>query len=232
MSTAKVTVASTPELLELILTHLPMRDLLVAAPLVSKTWQTITLSPTLQRALFFQADPSSEPICNPLLVEMFPPFFAQPGENRWLWPGKASSIMAMPWSKAPGAFKRKEASWRRMLVAQPPVQKMIITETRHNRGGDSERRAVVNDLSLRMGRLYDLALPFIDRVASSFCIQWREDASREGDLTLAVIYTKQCSLHFRRMIDEEFYSDGHLDRFREFGGKRLTKTPNLMWIES
>ncbi|KAJ7348323.1 hypothetical protein DFH08DRAFT_865784 [Mycena albidolilacea] len=73
MSNALVVVMSTPELLELTLSHLPMRDLLVTAPLVSKTWQALTLTPALQRALFFQPDPSSLSVHNPLLVELSRP---------------------------------------------------------------------------------------------------------------------------------------------------------------
>ncbi|KAJ7460084.1 hypothetical protein B0H11DRAFT_1622585, partial [Mycena galericulata] len=131
MSTAKDAVISTPELLELTLAQLPMRELLLTAPLVSKTWQAITFAPSLQRALFFEADPSSsEPVQNPILVEMFPPFFGPETRSRWSWPGTSDTIMAMPWSKAPDAFSRKEASWRRMLVCQPPVQTMVIKETR------------------------------------------------------------------------------------------------------
>ncbi|KAJ7123552.1 hypothetical protein C8R44DRAFT_917660 [Mycena epipterygia] len=63
---------------------------------------------------------------------------------------------------------------------------MTIIETCHGQGGyNSERRAVLTDLSLRrMGVLYGIAVPFIDRVASSFCIHWHNDINPEGDLTL------------------------------------------------
>ncbi|KAK5124041.1 hypothetical protein LTR85_002238 [Meristemomyces frigidus] len=45
----------TPELLEAILLQLPIRDVLLNAPLVCKHWQTtITDSPRLQQALFFK----------------------------------------------------------------------------------------------------------------------------------------------------------------------------------
>ncbi|KAJ7916298.1 hypothetical protein B0H13DRAFT_1998205, partial [Mycena leptocephala] len=172
---------STPELLELTLSHLPMRDLLVTAPRVSKTWQATTLCPTLQRALFFQPDP----------------------------PGSERSIMSMPCSKAPDAFKRPEASWRRMLVTQPPVPKMTIEEMCHGQIGDSERRAMLEGLELRMGYLYDLTFPLIDRPASSFCIRWhqKDDLPAESDLTLAAIYTMQCSMGRQTIIDEQFYSE-------------------------
>ncbi|KAJ7123540.1 hypothetical protein C8R44DRAFT_875731 [Mycena epipterygia] len=148
---------TTPELLERTLAQLSMRDLLITAPL------------------------------NPLLVELSPPFFAPEGLNCWSWPGQASSIMTMPWSKAPDAFKREEASWHFMLVRQPPAQTITITETCHGMDGDFEHRAVLNDLSLRMGILY-LTVPFIDvsHHRSSYC------AAISGGNTL----------------DKRFYSDG------------------------
>ncbi|KAJ6538514.1 hypothetical protein DFH09DRAFT_1283342 [Mycena vulgaris] len=218
MSTAKIVVISTPELLELVLSNLPMRDLLVTAPLVSKTWQTITLSPTLQRALFFQPDPSAEPVQNPLLVEMFPPFFTLEGDSHWSWPGEASSIMSMPWFKAPDAFKWKEASWRRMLVMQPPAQKMTVTEIRHVRGCPFDaqgyaftRGAVLNSQSLRMDTLYD----FIDLVASSFRIRWHDNSDAEGDLDLAVILTE---VGRESLLDKWFSNDGAKSTKIDFGG--------------
>ncbi|KAJ7270544.1 hypothetical protein C8J57DRAFT_1065852 [Mycena rebaudengoi] len=207
MSTAQDTVISTPELLELALSHLPMRDLLINAPLVCKMWQEITLAPSLQRALFFQADPISEPVQNPLLVEMFPPFFAPEGPDRWSWPGEADTIMSMPWSKAPEAFKRREANWRRMLISQPPMRTMVITETSHGRRCNFKRQGGLQDLSLRMGVLHDLAIPFIDRIASSFCVRWHSEIDREVDLTLAVIFTSQC-VRRPSTLGPEFYSDG------------------------
>ncbi|KAJ7692869.1 hypothetical protein B0H17DRAFT_1060892 [Mycena rosella] len=208
MSTARDTVVSTPELLALILAQLPMRDLLLTAPLISKTWHEVTLSPTVQRALFFQPDPSpSAPITNPLLMEVFPPFFAPEGTNRWAWPGTASSIASMPWAKAPEAFKRADASWRRMLLVQPPAQKMIVVETCHGQMGDSESRTVLHDGPLRMGQLYDLAVPFVAQIASSFCVRWHTEVDREADVTLARIYTMQCT-STPPMLGRQFISDG------------------------
>ncbi|KAJ6464468.1 hypothetical protein C8R45DRAFT_799919, partial [Mycena sanguinolenta] len=137
MSNSQDQVISTPELVELTLSHLPIRELLVTAPLVCKTWRALTLTPALQRALFFEPDSSyrAERIRNPLLTEMFAPFFSaeEPSTNYWVRPN-ARDIRSMPWSKAPGAFNRPEASWRRMLVAQPPPQKMLVTEASHGSG--------------------------------------------------------------------------------------------------
>jgi len=219
MSTGRDTVICTPELLELILWHLPMRHLLVAAPLVSQTWRAITLTPALQCALFFRPDPFSESRDNPLLAELFPPFFSVGGYSG----ADASGIMSMPWSRAPDAFKRADASWRRMLVTQPPTQTMAITETivTPNYAGPPDestpRRAVLNDLSLRMGFLYDIAAPFTNHVASAFCIRWHTGEA-ECDLTLAVgavadpgvisYSTDGRDLWLHEGLDQRFYSEG------------------------
>ncbi|KAJ6517187.1 hypothetical protein C8R47DRAFT_1086617 [Mycena vitilis] len=208
MSTAQDAVFSTPELLERILAFLPMPNLLVTAPLISKTWQATTLTPLLQRILFFQPDPTpaSKPVQNPLLAALFPPFFAQtPDQNRWAWPS-AGSIKKLPWAAAPEAFRRSDASWRRMLVQQPPVRSMFVVEMYHAQGGSFEHRAELSDLELRMGALYDLALPLIDREASSFRIRWHGTVG--ADLTLDVIFTVQCSDESESLIDEQFYTEG------------------------
>ncbi|KAJ7894178.1 hypothetical protein B0H14DRAFT_3426947 [Mycena olivaceomarginata] len=132
MSNARNIVICTPELLELILSGLPMRYLLVTAPLVSKTWQALTLTP-----------PYSAPSLPPRSLKL----------RRWSWPD-AEAIQSMPWAKAPEVFKRREASWRRMLVIQPPAPEMIVTEHCHARHGDFERSGVLDDPCLRMGVLY------------------------------------------------------------------------------
>ncbi|KAJ7864240.1 hypothetical protein B0H14DRAFT_2505078 [Mycena olivaceomarginata] len=174
MSRARNIVISMPELLEHTLTHLPMHDLLVAAPLVSKRWQAITLSPALQRALFFEPDFSvAEYIRNPLLVEMFPPFFAAPLVEEYerdeedeefeddegyedcqlSWPGQSPALLAMPWARVPESFKRADASWRRMLVTQPPTQTMRVTHHTHSMdGGTGESRALLPDFFAAYGR--------------------------------------------------------------------------------
>ncbi|KAJ7683500.1 hypothetical protein B0H14DRAFT_2488176 [Mycena olivaceomarginata] len=220
MSTATDEVISTPELVEQILAHLPMRDLLVVAPLVSKTWRATTLSPTLQRALFFEADPTTEPVQNPLLAELFPPFFAPDVDEGTYsfrsWPGHTTSFMAMPWAKAPEAFNRAGASWRRMLVTQPPAQTMVVTHVSHNRGGNSERRAVVRDPSLRMGVLYDIAMPFVDRDAL-FCIRWHHGVDREADLILKLRSMVMCIRTLERGLDERFDCEEKAQVEIEFG---------------
>ncbi|KAF7377264.1 F-box domain protein [Mycena sanguinolenta] len=221
MSIAQTTVISSPELLEHTLTHLPMRDLLVTAPLVSQMWHAITLTTTLQRLLFFEPDTSSGRAENPLLVELFPPFFAQGGRGRWTWPN-FEAIKTMAWSKAPDAFKRPEASWRRMLVTQPPARRLVMTERSHAQDGDFVRRGVLDDPCLRMGVLYDLVLPLVEPhvlSSTSFLIRWpdREDAGRD-EIALGVVSMSHCTPD-RSRIDagKPFYSDAAGNVNIEFG---------------
>ncbi|KAJ7744770.1 hypothetical protein DFH07DRAFT_834278 [Mycena maculata] len=211
MSPAKDMVLSTPELLDLLLTQLSMRDLLISAPLVSKKWQAITLGPAVQRALFFRPDPLSQPTKNPLLVEMFSPFFVAPtkGESPRGWPVKPADIKAMPWSKAPEVFKHPDASWRRMLVAQPPAQTLVMKSTQTSWGGHRQKSTgVLNDAALRMGDLYDVTLMYVNRVSSLVLIRWNNDVEAENDLTLEAFDAKQCVSGGPRPLGPEFYSDG------------------------
>lgn len=225
MSNAQETVISTLELLELTLSHLPMRDLLVTAPLVSKTWQAITLTPALQRALFFQPDPeSSAPrIQNALLAELFPPFFelAALDWSGWEWQWQdATTIQEMPWSMAPDAFRRAEASWRRMLVCQPPARRMAVIERCQTEDGEIERSGRI-DLDgsepLRMDVLYDLVLRLVNGGDVQFCVRWdtarkshAEHMDRDcelGEIGLALMSTVSCEEGEENALDVRFYSE-------------------------
>lgn len=163
-------VFNTPELFEIILLHLDIRTLLVSAQRVCQTWTVLVqTSPAIQQALFFRSQENkwhtesiSNPIYNPLLVEAFRPFFPSVheyppihnnNENANEFQAEAErdgkeeninfSFKALDMlSSTPkkSAYMRKEASWRKMLLRQPPVYGGVtIFKMRHNRGGDSCR---------------------------------------------------------------------------------------------
>jgi hypothetical protein len=124
---------------------------------------------------------------NLLLAEIFSPFFilgpGLPHEIIWKWSGTTCTSKAMPWSKALGAFKREDASWRHMLVKQPPVQTLIIETMCYGQHGSSHREAVVTDLSLQMGDLYNLAVPISDCFLwGTFCVLWPGNVEGESEL--------------------------------------------------
>ncbi|KAK0650369.1 hypothetical protein DIS24_g6863 [Lasiodiplodia hormozganensis] len=133
-----------PELAELIFQHLPPRDLLLAQRVCRTFYATIHSSPTLQQCLFFAPKKRRYPRhpprqrknddehedeawqTNPLLAAAFPPWFQlRYVRSRWDWPQAASFANELPWAGDPArvrAFMRPDASWRRMLVTQPPLR--------------------------------------------------------------------------------------------------------------
>ena len=124
---------ATQELLEMLLVHLPIRDILLRAPLVSKHWKaTIDTSPTLQHALFFRPVPGKtlrlyDSIRNPYVsfwaekedAEHIHTVFANPF---YLGLKKRSQQQEEVTGRQRTALDRPEASWRRMRIVQPEVE--------------------------------------------------------------------------------------------------------------
>jgi hypothetical protein len=158
---------STAELIELIITYLPPRDILTNAQRVCKAWHTIiSTSPTLQTALYFRAaplSPSSFTTPHPLIIENFTlnPFITSAfhflltpnkeytkeedvawnrklarmdptyKENDQYWKTPYRKLFTYSeWATKDraDAWRRKEASWRRMLVSSPPVKRLVLRE--------------------------------------------------------------------------------------------------------
>ncbi|KAF2815063.1 uncharacterized protein BDZ99DRAFT_189889 [Mytilinidion resinicola] len=142
MTSATSRVLSTTELLEHILLHLPPPSLLFAQRICT-TWRSlIQRSLPLQRALFLA------PTAQPLLVSSDPPYTLPP-VNPFLKSAFAGHIdrhsKPMRWVTAqgehcivfvvrvvsaewPDAFKYPEASWRQMLLTQPPVKAASVMD--------------------------------------------------------------------------------------------------------
>lgn len=119
--------------------HLPERDLLTNAQRVNQLWYSIiTTFCSLQQKLYFQPLPSTkyttECIANPILVELFSPWFK--GFKRDIPPTsiERDDFRSLDWNSSGAkreAYRRKDASWRRMLVVQPPVIKLTHTMRFH-----------------------------------------------------------------------------------------------------
>lgn len=194
-SQATASVLRTPELLELILLHLDLKSRITSAPRVCSFWlETLNHSPMLRQASFFQADrsldtkPGERPCLNPLLREAFGDQFFnlsdcqvdkypfRRAEYFWKLPW---SSQALPHLKASTgsvldvdptcrqrSFTRAGASWRRMLVSQPPPPFLgftwldcFTTATGHRCLVDSvtppQNDAGDFDTGVTMGQLYD-----------------------------------------------------------------------------
>ncbi|KAK3059936.1 hypothetical protein LTS18_009714 [Coniosporium uncinatum] len=195
-------VIETPELLELILLHLDARTLLHSQRTNRSFYELIKHSPYLQQALFFRPQSAANPKestyrTNPLLRDAFPTWFKHSMSDsmisyhpiHWNNPSESSIFEALPWNSNPeatSAFKRQEASWRRMLVTQPPVLAFDIQRTAHHWDSDVKRGRIdfgKND-GLRMGILYDLVEQFLLREQSVayFAVQWRMFPSGSKEL--------------------------------------------------
>ncbi|KAF7133940.1 hypothetical protein CNMCM5793_005466 [Aspergillus hiratsukae] len=176
MAESQRLVLSTPELLEYILFYLDVQSLLTSAQRVCRSWtRLIQTSTRLQQALFLKPIPPEkcrEKLRNPLLArhfwKLFPPSMNPYGVRE-------CSYLGLPGSEdIRQKFFRHEASWRRMLVQQPPAS-LAYVKASHARGDRTYKRYYlpcdasatthwVNDqvqmnlIGLRMNMLYDLVV--------------------------------------------------------------------------
>jgi len=171
---------STPELLEAFLLQASLRDLLVAAQRVNRSWhEMVASSPALQQKLFFQPCPRQEdrePEFNPLLQQAFPLWFENPSggpPSRFKQEfSRGEPFKALQWNKNPAtrnAYARREASWRRMLSRQPQQKALRVVKHSHFRGGNSKAEGHIQfQDGVRMGPLYDLIQEALAKPISSF----------------------------------------------------------------
>lgn len=126
-TTAKDRVLSMLELLEAILLEVDLLTLLVSGQRVCQKWHAlIHTSPSLQQALYFKPcteTANNQPMSSytkshPLLIRNFPNLLQQ----TWYLPeyALALDLARLPTNKKE-SFLRKGASWRRMLLSQPPM---------------------------------------------------------------------------------------------------------------
>ncbi|KAI9924875.1 hypothetical protein ASPWEDRAFT_40561 [Aspergillus wentii DTO 134E9] len=163
---------STPELLELILLQLDLRTLIASTPQVCRAWAALVKESSLiQEALFMKPlrkHPNSEKQLNPLLVDAFPPLFQYhdpetPEGEAYELPLTTLDMVKRPEKKE--AYLRPEASWRRMLVQQPPATTLAVYQTSVSCQGYSGSYTFLQrkdpekaQEGIRMDLLFDLVL--------------------------------------------------------------------------
>ncbi|KAL4971646.1 hypothetical protein BDW66DRAFT_145710 [Aspergillus desertorum] len=200
-----------PELLELILSNLPQRDLLLAQR-VNRTWyEFISRSRLLQQELFLQITRSGSQLYkdltvdfNPLLQEMFPAFY--PDEETLDWEDScigtsgdcyqaARELRAQAWFASEAkrqAVLRPDASWRRMFPSDPAPRLGGLNVWLGGCccGGNtitatfaSKYQSVNQEHGPRMGLLWD-AIIFVldDNPDGSFSVSWcKNEDQHEGE---------------------------------------------------
>jgi hypothetical protein len=176
-----------PKLLSRILSFLDIRALICSGQRISKTWrQVISTTPSLQEALFFESPPSNAPrLLNPLLAELWPLWFRSPSSfNKRRPRPKASDFRSLKWLQSPSAFRRRNASWRKMLVISGGTQITALKVTLFTQSwlGLEESHGVFScPDGLRMGALWDLTKDwcmFDDQ--ATFMLNWDEDLFSGG----------------------------------------------------
>ncbi|OCL15321.1 hypothetical protein AOQ84DRAFT_49271 [Glonium stellatum] len=172
MPTTATRVLDTPELLESILLHLPLQDLLHSQRVSRQFHAAITSSPSIQQALFLRAkrrkSSPNEWEINPLFRKAFLPWFLYPEPNCPILPNYDTlELLDCNSTKQKRiAYARPEASWRRMFFMQPPPQKLTVKKFCHAMGGDRKSvgellfDADEND-GVRMDVLYDIPVSFL-----------------------------------------------------------------------
>jgi len=185
MSNAMITVMSTPELLESILSQLPMRNLLRMHSVCQYWHQFISESPILGQKLFFKPclDEDLLPMINPLLVELLPPFFDMNEISSSRSNCSVSAFHELDWFKNKekrASVLRVDASWRRMYPVQPPTKIDLLLEGScscnliyEREGMISDEFAFVQEFGASMGLIYDIVVYLLDEaIDSAFSIQW------------------------------------------------------------
>jgi hypothetical protein len=155
---ARDRVLATPELLEAILLHLPLNELLTTAQLVSSTFHdTISDSISIQQALFFLPDLSPSAFGSPCPLlhhcgestfsdERHVPLLPTEMTDWQKWPDRNDGLQPLMWqeyARKIKAYTVKGATWRRMLVVQPPIRELSLN------GGNVLR----NEVGVTMGQL-------------------------------------------------------------------------------
>ena len=197
------TIFNIVEILESMLLHLTLNDLLQAQR-VSRHWQhVITTSSSLQQKLFFQPELPSfifSPHFNPLLEALFPPLFNVCPRASWeAWNFDGWGLRDLSWTRENSrraAILHRDASWRKMFPVQPPAKITYLQEEVPcctNRiwehvGILSAEFERLQESGIRMGLLYDLVAHMVDGVECGvFLIDWkmfRPIHSKDGEPVL------------------------------------------------
>ncbi|KAK3077187.1 hypothetical protein LTS18_010986 [Coniosporium uncinatum] len=165
-------VLAIPELLELILLNLPSSDVLRLTNVSRAFNHLIKHSHGLQGLQYFRANCSLFPnddgiafFLNPLLEASFPGWLSSVNRESNVPEHLRDAnepFTRSRWSRYPEAFRCHHASWRDMLITQPPIERIHIIKTRFQRyyeeteeHAESTFALQGHDGGLRMGTLYD-----------------------------------------------------------------------------
>lgn len=192
-----------PELAEAIFLQLSIRDLLCGVQQTCKQWKAITdCSSRIQQALFFQpvqaapvewicekagpgrwANSKQDPVSRTVLEH---PLICPTNTHAW-----QERLMNEP------AMRRKEASWRRSLITQPPATKLTIKNNTHILGPKS----IANGNGVTLGEVLMLAEDTYPSFSLSDIKGWILWISYQGYHDLAKAGTPKMAPPYRGAVD-------------------------------
>lgn len=228
----------TPELLEQILLHLPMLELLHCQRVCRHWKDVIDSSPVLQQALYFRPAPIPESydidlgprgvnVFNPLLEEVFIEWFTASGCRTGSF---RESVAYIPMQRDnPEIFCRPEASWRRMLFQQTVSgdRKTWICYKKSTGRHPYECIKVRSDYT--MGQVYDLVNQ-LTPIPRGDDLQWL-CIMRPGFNDIPIFGRKAEKLVQRRWIERQLWYENFLGMA---DNKKVTSHERLLrnfWCE-
>ncbi|OQE29430.1 hypothetical protein PENSTE_c002G07042 [Penicillium steckii] len=170
------------ELLETILIQVDSIQTILLAQRVCRQWANcIQKSPTIQRKLFFRPAPvNSPPERNPLLALKFPYWF--PADDAISCTMAFGAGDMQDFLESSETYRRPEASWRRMLVQQPPIMRLGWVECSMSPSNVKELSHWEIPLQafdgLRMNMLYDMVVHVSESAPEYFYFQVRWSQSK------------------------------------------------------
>ncbi|KAI1077730.1 hypothetical protein F5B20DRAFT_551152 [Whalleya microplaca] len=187
---------STPELLEALFLQCDMRSLLTTIQRVCKQWHEIICgTPSIQRHLFLRPAEGEiflDAVQNPLLSEVFPPFFSAIDGTFTKGLYGREEIERLTLAQHTDAFLRWGATWRKMHVQQPPLRAMGVSRP-------SDYYAVIYEQPVNMGMLYDHILRLLISPQQLWRIWWKKDFALKDNVGLC----DECKHECTRMLLSE-----------------------------
>ncbi|RAK75297.1 F-box protein [Aspergillus fijiensis CBS 313.89] len=225
-----------PELLEMILLHFNMRELLLSSRVCRHWYNVIQQSSRIQRALFFR--PSlpraaiGEPgLKNPLVRDqIWDEFFVRVLDSRRRPGNERHHLPKMRSRKREEAYLRPEASWRRMLLHQPPTSFIRFLDPDWCWSPAAERGAItLGDLErlIDAGAIVPSARPFVccpEVIRQP--VRWRE---AYGWLSEGDSYRRAFVDRYLECYDLVIYVD---DETNWHWQRTSTPTPFTEWVMS
>lgn len=159
---------------------------------------TESTPPEAHRSSNSQGSPKAKDrILNPVLAECFAPILASSnlGNSTWSF---YSQLQTLPWAKtgtqldspARNAFAREEASWRQMLVSQPPIYRLdwwhewATADNAWWGWGHQDLGTFGNsDSPITLGMLWDLVEGRLRRGCSAQVVYFPAGQAVDGDAT-------------------------------------------------